>query len=96
MGSSDSWLDANGNTQTIVNNGQNTTTNTCTALEQNPACQYVRTECTEGGAGNEGFCYIQSLVYDCGQSVEVQNARMETQYNCEGPVRCMGTDCLEP
>ncbi|HDG1635278.1 TPA: conjugal transfer protein TraN [Vibrio cholerae] len=96
MGSSDSWVDANGNPQTIVNNGQNTTTNTCSALEQNPACQYVRTECTEGGAGHEGFCYIQSLVYDCGQSVEVQNARMETQYNCEGPVRCMGTDCLEP
>ncbi len=35
-------------------------------------------------------------MYDCGQSVEVQNARMETQYNCEGPVRCMGTDCIEP
>jgi len=96
MGSSDSWVDANGHTQTMVNNGQNTTTNTCSALEQNPACQYVRTECTEGGAGHEGFCYIPSLVYDCGQSVEVQNARMETQYHCEGPVRCMGTDCLEP
>lgn len=96
MGSSDSWVDASGNTQTIVNTGQNTTTNTCQALEQHPACEFVRTECTEGGAGHEGFCYIQNLIYDCGQDVEVQNARIETEYDCPGPVRCMGTDCLEP
>ncbi len=96
VGFSDNWFDVNGHVQTIENRLDETSENTCAELEQDPQCHYVRTECTEGGAGHEGFCYVQNLIYDCGEDVEVQTAEVRTEYNCPGPIRCMGTDCLEP
>ncbi len=96
IGSSAPWLDNQGNTQIITNTLENTTTNTCKALEQDPSCRYIKSECTEGGAGHDGFCYVENQVFDCGQSVDIQNALIKTEYQCEGAIRCMGTDCLAP
>jgi conjugal transfer mating pair stabilization protein TraN len=96
LGTGNPWVDPDGNVQVIENTLDNTTLNRCTALAENPACRPVRSECTEGAMGHEDFCYLHNHIYDCGYPVALDNAAVATHVQCPGPVRCMGTDCLEP
>lgn len=96
LGTGSSWVDPDGNVQVIENTLDNTTLDRCTSLAENPACRLVRSECIEGAQGHEEFCYLHNRIYDCGYPVALDNAAVATEVYCPGPVRCMGTDCLEP
>lgn len=95
VGSGSSWVDPEGNVHGIDNTLENTVTNTCRPLEEDPQCEFVREECTEGAEGHDDYCYVSNLVYDCGENVEVNNLTVNTTYTCPGETRCMGSDCLD-
>lgn len=67
----------------------------CTALEQNPACQWVRSRCTDGTAHPDGGCGVSTEEYNCGALSEVTRYRMDTTYDCPSSVSCMGSACMD-
>lgn len=95
VGPMDCYEDINGDTQCPDNTGDREST--CGELEANPACSFVRSECIEGARGEEsGYCYAYEDTYDCGYSVDIPTWEKTETYQCGGPVRCMGNDCLDP
>lgn len=68
--------------------------NSCQQYEENPECGFISTTCLEGARGESGECYIEEQVWDCGKDVEIETAETNTEYECAGPIRCMGNDCV--
>ena len=89
----DCWIDANGNRQCPENVGGKL--DTCKQYEENPECQFIRSQCTEGASGASGTCYVNDVVYDCGKDVPVTDKWADTQYKCPGDIACMGNDCID-
>lgn len=95
VGPMDCYEDINGDTQCPDNTGDREST--CGELEADPSCSFVRSECIEGARGEEsGHCYAYEDTYDCGYSVDIPTWEKTETYQCGGPVRCMGDDCLDP
>lgn len=69
---------------------------TCSDLEANKSCGFISQKCVDGAQGASGYCYVQEEVWDCGYSVEVPSAELQTSYQCDGPVRCLGNECFAP
>ena len=92
-GQMDCWIDANGNRQCPQNVGGKL--DTCKQYENNPECQFIRSQCTEGASGASGTCYVNDVVYDCGKDVPVTDSWADTQYKCPGDIACMGNDCID-
>lgn len=81
--------------QVCVESG-NGSTNTCSEYESNPQCGYISQRCVDGAQAPDGTCYVMEEVWDCGVSVPVQDVESDTTYECAGPIRCMGADCMDP
>lgn len=92
-GQMDCWVDVNGNTQCPYNEGENK--DTCIDYENNPACGFISEKCVENARGKSGTCYVFEEVYDCGYDTEYGTLSRETELVCEGPIRCMGLDCID-
>lgn len=72
-------------------------TNTCAQYQANNKCRFVSSQCADGAtAASSGICYITDQTWDCGEDVVVPDYTSETNIDCAGPVRCMGSDCLDP
>lgn len=69
---------------------------TCDDFEKDPTCGFISQKCVGGADGASGYCYVEEQVWDCGHDVEVPSATLDTSYQCDGPVRCMGTECYNP
>ncbi|WP_370558358.1 conjugal transfer mating pair stabilization protein TraN [Edwardsiella tarda] len=93
QGQMDCWVDPQGEKHCPINNGGNL--NSCKKYEDNPKCGFISSECIDGAKGQSGTCYVFKDTYDCGSDVKVPNVEKETEYNCGGPIRCMGDDCLD-
>jgi conjugal transfer mating pair stabilization protein TraN len=89
------WVDAQGELRCPVNEGN--LTNTCDALETNASCGFIGSRCV-GGASPDGgdTCYVVEETWDCGTDVEIPGVDTESSFECAGPVRCAGTECVEP
>lgn len=74
---------------------ENLRENTCTALEEK-GCGFISTKCVGNAAGESGYCYVQEEVWDCGVDVPVDSATVDTSYQCDGEIRCLGTECYSP
>lgn len=94
VGQMDCWIDINGNEQCPHNEGN--ILNSCTEFENNPQCGFISSKCVDGAAGESGACYVKEEVWDCGSTVRVDTVEKNTEYQCSGPIRCMGDDCLDP
>lgn len=95
VGPMDCWVDIHGETQCPENEGDREST--CDELEADPQCAFISSECIEGALGEEsGHCYAYEDTYDCGLSVHIPDFEKTETYQCGGPVRCMGDDCLDP
>ncbi|MEK9497177.1 conjugal transfer mating pair stabilization protein TraN [Photorhabdus sp. P32] len=92
-GQMECWTDPQGEVQCPVNNGGNL--NSCTQYESNPQCGFISSKCVDGAQGTSGTCYVHEDTYDCGTDVLVPTLEKETEYQCGGPIRCMGDDCLD-
>ncbi|HBO1620029.1 TPA: conjugal transfer protein TraN [Pseudomonas aeruginosa] len=71
-------------------------TNTCQKYEEDKSCGFISQKCVSGAEGASGECYVKEEIWDCGYSVDVPSAGIETKYQCDGPVRCLGTECYNP
>ena len=71
-------------------------TDTCTAYEVDPNCGFISQKCVDGAQAPDGTCYIYEEVWDCGEDIPIPDVESETTIDCAGPVRCMGSDCLDP
>lgn len=92
-GQMDCWTDPQGETHCPVNTGGNL--NSCQMYEDNPQCGFISSECIDGAEGSSGKCYVFKDTYDCGTDVSIPTLEKETTYQCGGPIRCMGDDCLD-
>lgn len=86
------WTDPQGLQHCPTNTGN--VKSTCAALESNPACGFVSSRCVGGAAGQSGTCYVSEEVWDCGSAATIPTVVKNQKYNCAGPVRCQGTECL--
>lgn len=85
---------ANGE-EVCAQSGQ-TSVSSCAQYETDEECAFVSQECVDGAAAADGTCYLFKEVWDCGYDVEVEEVTAQTQINCTGEIRCMGSDCLDP
>lgn len=92
-GQMDCWRDPQGETHCPVNTGGNL--NSCQMYEDNPQCGFISSECIDGAEGSSGKCYVFKDTYDCGTDISIPTLEKETTYQCGGPIRCMGDDCLD-
>lgn len=69
---------------------------TCEKLESTQGCGFISTKCVGNATGASGYCYVQEEVWDCGVDVPVNSAELNSSYQCDGPVRCLGTECYNP
>lgn len=92
-GQMDCWTDPQGETHCPVNTGGNL--NSCQMYEDNPQCGFISSECIDGAEGSSGKCYVFKDTYDCGTDISIPTLEKETTYQCDGPIRCMGNDCLD-
>ncbi|ECT7562163.1 conjugal transfer mating pair stabilization protein TraN [Salmonella enterica subsp. enterica serovar Cerro] len=92
-GQMECWTDPQGEIHCPVNSGGNL--NSCTEFENNPQCGFISSKCVDGAEGASGTCYVHEDTYDCGTDVAVPTLEKETEYQCGGPIRCMGDDCLD-
>jgi len=93
VGQMECWTDPQGVEHCPSNDGSNL--NSCAALESNPQCGFISSECVDGAAGSSGQCYVFKDTYDCGTDVDVPTLEKNTEFQCGGPIRCMGDDCLD-
>lgn len=66
----------------------------CNELESDPQCGYIRQECLL--QVENGTCYLHEEIWDCGTDVTIPDTDISTEIDCQGPVRCMGADCIDP
>ncbi len=69
---------------------------TCDELESDSQCSFIKQQCVQGAIGTDGRCYLNELIYDCGSYVSYNDVEADTTFDCAGPVRCMGSDCIDP
>lgn len=87
------WTDPNGVEHCPTNDGSQP--DGCALLEDNPACGFVQSNCLPFALGSSGRCYAFEEQWDCGYDVETPGGT-GTQVTCDGPIRCMGEDCVSP
>lgn len=91
-GQMECWTDPQGNQHCPMNTGD--TPDTCAALEANPSCRFLSSECVEGASDERGHCYAYTVRYDCGEEVSIPTANVKSTYTCPGEIRCMGNECI--
>ncbi|MBM5276756.1 conjugal transfer mating pair stabilization protein TraN [Vibrio parahaemolyticus] len=92
-GQMECWTDPQGVEHCPENEGGNV--NSCQALEENPQCGFISSQCVDGAKGDSGVCYVQEDTFDCGTDVDVPTLDKETNFTCGGPIKCMGDECLD-
>lgn len=92
-GQMDCYTDAHGQVQCPVNEGGNL--DSCEKYASDPKCGFLSSTCVDGATGRSGLCYVNDVVYDCGEDVEVDTSVKETTYNCPGDIACLGSECVD-
>ena len=92
-GQMDCFTDANGQIQCPVNEGGNL--DSCEKYANDSKCGFISSTCVDGATGKSGLCYVNDVVYDCGEDVETTDKIKETTYECPGDIACMGSECVD-
>ena len=92
-GQMDCFTDANGQIHCPVNEGGNL--DSCEKYASDDKCGFISSKCVDGAVGQSGLCYVNDVVYDCGEDVEVTDKVKETTYNCPGDIACLGSECVD-
>jgi conjugal transfer mating pair stabilization protein TraN len=87
------WTDPQGVEHCPINTGG--AASDCAALEADPACAFVASSCVEGARAANGDCLVWDETWDCGTPQAVPVLTRDASVACAGPVRCLGTDCLD-
>jgi len=65
------------------------------ALEKDPQCGFISSDCVKYAQGESGLCYVFEETWDCGTLHGIPVLEGTSSMDCAGPVRCMGEDCLD-
>lgn len=96
LGKGPEFTDIYGDTQAFEQNDPEALQyDSCEALENDSQCTLVRESCTGDATGITGFCYVDTLVYDCGEDVTVSDFDIQMTNTCEGVIACSGEDCFD-
>lgn len=98
LGKGPSYEDIYGNEQQFEQSGvveDSLSYNTCQTLKDDPQCVKTKETCTDNASGHQGFCYVDTIVYDCGEDVVVDDFEVESTNLCQSDVACMGEDCFD-
>ncbi len=57
------------------------------------SCGFISSKCSDEGIS--GNCYAYDQVYDCGIDVHSTDESVVKAYNCDGEIRCLGTQCIQ-
>jgi conjugal transfer mating pair stabilization protein TraN len=87
------WTDPSGVQHCPVNDGS--APDGCMAYENNPSCAFVQSSCLPFAQEASGRCYAFEQEWDCGTNVTLPGGS-STQVTCDGPIRCMGENCVTP
>lgn len=93
-GPMDCFIDTNGIEQCPYNEGN--IDNSCVEFEQDSSCGFIKSVCLDGATDEEGNCLVFEDTYDCGFTAKIPTLEADTKYECAGPIRCMGEDCVNP
>ena len=93
QGQMDCWSDPQGVLHCPYNPGGVPTD--CAALEQDPSCGFLRSDCVKYAQGQSGLCYVFEETWDCGTLAKIPVLERTANLDCAGPVRCLGADCLD-
>lgn len=92
-GNLECWTDVHGETHCPYNEGE--IKDSCVDYEANPSCGFISSQCVGKAKGESGTCYLFEEKYDCGYSVDLETLDKTTSYQCAGPIRCMGDECID-
>lgn len=92
-GDMECWTDVHGETHCPFNEGE--IKDSCIEFEESPSCGFISSKCVGMAQGDSGTCYLFEETYDCGYKVDVEAIEKSTEYQCAGPIRCMGDDCID-
>ncbi len=93
-GQMDCWTDPQGQQHCPNTSGENLAS--CTQFEQTPGCGFISSSCLEGAMGASGACYVVNEIWDCGHNVSIPTKTRTSTTTCDGTIRCMGTECVNP
>lgn len=68
--------------------------NSCALMELDSSCEKVKSGCAANAVGPGQFCYVEVDSYRCNHPVEAPIIREQLEFECDTPIRCMGSDCL--
>jgi conjugal transfer mating pair stabilization protein TraN len=88
------WEDHEGNEQCYTFDPSEEILDSCQELEDDPNCGFINSQCVEGSETSSGVCLVFEEIYDCGFDVEVEDFEIIEVYNCDGDIRCMGSECI--
>ena len=91
LGDLDCYTDINGVERCPSNDGGNE--NGCASQENRAECGFVESRCLPEAQGADGRCYAFEETWDCGYEVGIPGGTTTT-VACDGPIRCMGEDCV--
>lgn len=73
--------------------------NDCPVYDEDPECELIREECTDGAMNDSGWCYVKSRLYECKRGIDSQGAApiiRETVSCPSAPVNeCWDGSCSE-
>ncbi len=96
QGTMDCWIDPQGEEQCPeVRLEPGDALTDCTALEADPQCGFLSSRCVQYAQGASGLCYVFEEEWDCGTWGGIPVLERFSTLDCAGPVRCLGTDCLD-
>ncbi|WP_448205426.1 conjugal transfer mating pair stabilization protein TraN [Azospirillum sp. sgz302134] len=93
-GQAECWTDPTGVQHCPTVSGNAMPVDTCKQLEAQ-GCGFISSECVGGAKGASGTCYVNEERWDCGGDVDVPSMTQERTYDCKGPLRCQGTECVD-
>lgn len=70
--------------------------NTCDNKEADGCTVLSAPKCVNKGKSPEnGYCYLEEMMYECGNEVDMTSTDIESQYDCGTELSCLGNDCLD-
>ncbi len=89
------WIDVRGDEHCEQGDGSILISDeTCETLEADPECGFVSSTCI-GEDSQTGVCLLFEETWTCRRPVETTDVGVTTTYACDGPVRCMGGECID-
>ncbi|MFC0180956.1 conjugal transfer protein TraN [Thorsellia kenyensis] len=70
----------------------------CEIFEKNPQCHLSKSMCLDEKTESleSGSCRNLEMTFNCPEDILVSNVKRDRKYHCDGPIECLGHECMEP